>query len=44
MARRLEQTIPDAGLHVFSGAGHYSYLERLSETVHILDYFFKQAS
>jgi len=44
VARRLEQTIPDAGLHVFSGAGHYSYLERLSETVHILDYFFKQAS
>jgi pimeloyl-ACP methyl ester carboxylesterase len=37
----LEQTIPDAGLVVFEGAGHYSYLDRLGETVRILDHFFK---
>jgi pimeloyl-ACP methyl ester carboxylesterase len=41
MGRQLEQTIPDAGLHVFAGAGHYSYLERLAETTRIVDYFFK---
>lgn len=38
----LEKTIPDAGLHVFHGAGHYSYLERPGETARIIDYFFKQ--
>lgn len=37
----LEKTIPDAGLVVFEGAGHYSYLDRLSEAVRILDHFFK---
>ncbi len=37
----LEQTIPDAGLVVFAGAGHYSYLEKLADTVHILDHFFR---
>jgi len=40
--RLLEKTIPDAGLVVFEGAGHYSYLDRLGETVRILDHFFKQ--
>jgi pimeloyl-ACP methyl ester carboxylesterase len=39
----LEKTIPDAGLVVFEGAGHYSYLDRLGETVRILDHFFKQS-
>lgn len=38
----LEKTIPDAGLVTFPGAGHYSYLDRLGETVHVVDYFFKQ--
>lgn len=38
----LEKTIPDAGLVVHSGAGHYSYLDRLAETVRVMDYFFKQ--
>lgn len=38
----LEKTIPDAGLVVFEGVGHYSYLDRLGETVRILDHFFKQ--
>jgi len=37
----LEKTIPDAGLVVFEGAGHYSYLDRLGDTVRILDHFFK---
>jgi pimeloyl-ACP methyl ester carboxylesterase len=38
----LENTIPDAGLVVFEGAGHYSYLDRLEDTVRILDHFFNQ--
>jgi len=36
---RLEQTIPGAGLVVFEGAGHFSYLERLPEYVRIVDHF-----
>jgi len=36
-----EKLIPDAGLIVHKGAGHYSYLEHLPETVRIMDYFFK---
>ncbi len=38
----LEKTIPDAGLVIHQGAGHYSYLEKLNETVKVMDYFFKQ--
>lgn len=41
-AKLLEKTIPDAGLVVWEGAGHYSYLDRLDETVKVMDYFFKQ--
>ncbi|MBC7811917.1 MAG: alpha/beta hydrolase [Burkholderiales bacterium] len=37
----LEKTIPDAGLVVFEGAGHYSYLDRLHDSVRIVDHFFK---
>lgn len=40
--RLLEKTIPDAGLVVHRGAGHYSYLDCLAETVRVMDYFFKQ--
>jgi pimeloyl-ACP methyl ester carboxylesterase len=40
-AKILEKTIPDAGLVVFEGAGHYSYLERPAEIARILDHFFK---
>jgi pimeloyl-ACP methyl ester carboxylesterase len=36
----LEQTIPDAGLIVFEGAGHYSYLDKLGDTARIVDHFF----
>lgn len=39
--RLLEQTIPDAGLVLLSGAGHYSYLDRLPEAVRVIDYFFR---
>lgn len=38
----LEKTIPDAGLVVFEGAGHYSYLEQAARSAQIMDYFFKQ--
>jgi pimeloyl-ACP methyl ester carboxylesterase len=37
--RRLEELIPDAGLIVFEGAGHFAYLERLSDFVRIVDHF-----
>ncbi|MCU0511494.1 MAG: alpha/beta hydrolase [Anaerolineae bacterium] len=42
--QRLEQTIPDAGLIVQAGAGHYSYLERVDETARVMDHFFRQAA
>lgn len=38
--RRLEELIPDAGLIVFEGAGHFSYLERLHDFIRIVDHFF----
>jgi pimeloyl-ACP methyl ester carboxylesterase len=41
MGQTLEKTMPDAGLIVFEGAGHYSYLERLGEFVRVVDHFFK---
>ena len=37
----LEKTIPDAGLVVWEGAGHYSYLERLADTARVMDHFFR---
>jgi len=39
--RRLEQLIPDAGLIVFEGAGHFAHLERLGDFVRIVDHFLK---
>lgn len=41
MGQTLEKTMPDAGLIVLEGAGHYSYLERLGEFVRVVDHFFK---
>jgi len=38
----LEKTIPDAGLVVWEGAGHYSYLERAADTARVMDHFFSQ--
>jgi pimeloyl-ACP methyl ester carboxylesterase len=42
MGQKLEQTIPDAGLVVHKGAGHYAYLDKLTDTARVIDYFFKQ--
>lgn len=38
----LEREIPDAGLIVFEGAGHFAYLDNLPRFVHVVDHFFKQ--
>lgn len=35
----LERTIPDAGLVVYEGAGHYAYLERASEAARVMAHF-----
>ncbi len=40
-AHKLEQTIPDAGLVVFEGVGHFAYQERLPDFVRIVETFFK---
>lgn len=40
-AKKLEAAIPDAGLVLMQGAGHYAYLDALGETVRVMDYFFK---
>lgn len=37
--RRLEALIPDAGLVVFQGAGHFAYLERLPDYLRIVSHF-----
>lgn len=37
----LEKNMPDAGLVVHEGAGHYAYLERLAETTRVMIYFFQ---
>ncbi len=36
----LERTIPDAGLVVWEGVGHYSYLERPADTARVMAHFF----
>jgi len=36
---RLEKLIPNAGLVIFSGAGHYSYLERAADAAVIMNKF-----
>lgn len=40
--RELEKLIPDAGLVVLAGAGHYSYLDKLDEFVRVADFFLRQ--
>ena len=40
--RELEQLIPDAGLVVLAGAGHYSYLDKLDEFARVTDFFLRQ--
>jgi pimeloyl-ACP methyl ester carboxylesterase len=39
MAKVMEKRIPDAGLVIFEGAGHYSYLDDLPRYLAILDSF-----
>lgn len=41
-ARLMEQLIPDAGLVVLDNAGHYSYLDRLPDFLHITTQFLKE--
>jgi pimeloyl-ACP methyl ester carboxylesterase len=41
MGQKLEKLIPDAGLIIFEGVGHYSYLERQGEFVRIVDHFLR---
>lgn len=40
MGRTLEQIMPDAGLVIHEGAGHYAYLDQLEKTAQVMDYFF----
>ncbi|MDR2912036.1 MAG: alpha/beta hydrolase [Alistipes sp.] len=40
-ARKMERLIPDAGLVVFEGAGHFSFLERPAQFAAVLDSFLK---
>jgi pimeloyl-ACP methyl ester carboxylesterase len=42
--QKLERLIPDAGLIVFKGAGHFSYLERLNDYLRIVDHFLTEGS
>jgi pimeloyl-ACP methyl ester carboxylesterase len=37
--RLLEKTIPDAGLVVYAGAGHFSYLDRLADYLRVVTHF-----
>jgi pimeloyl-ACP methyl ester carboxylesterase len=39
--RLMERAIPDAGLVVFEGAGHYAYLEQAPRFAHIVDVFLR---
>ena len=41
MGQKLEQTIPDAALIVFEGAGHYAYLDYPQKTASIMHALFK---
>jgi len=44
MGYELERLIPDAGLVIHQGAGHYAYLDKLAETAHIIDHFFRDGA
>jgi pimeloyl-ACP methyl ester carboxylesterase len=39
-ARRMERLIPDAGLVVFEGAGHFAYLDHADRFCRIAKHFF----
>ena len=40
----MERLIPDAGLVVFEGAGHFAYLEQPARFSHVVDVFLRQAA
>ncbi|MDO4283467.1 MAG: alpha/beta hydrolase [Clostridia bacterium] len=40
-AKIMERLIPDSGLVILKGAGHYSYLDNLNEFLIIVDHFLK---
>lgn len=40
-ARKMEKLIPNSGIAILEGAGHFSYLDRLNQCLLILDEFFK---
>ncbi len=40
IAHILERTLPDAGLVVWPGAGHYAYLDRLPDFIRVVSHFF----
>lgn len=44
MGQKLEAVMGDAGLVVFKGSGHYSYLENLPQTVKAMDALFKDSA
>ncbi|MDQ3940019.1 MAG: alpha/beta hydrolase, partial [Actinomycetota bacterium] len=39
-ARRMERLIPDAGLVLFEGAGHFAYLEQTERFCRVVRHFF----
>jgi pimeloyl-ACP methyl ester carboxylesterase len=39
MAQEMERLIPDAGLVVLQGAGHYSYLDQPARFARIVSHF-----
>ncbi len=41
MAEIIKQNVPDCGLVMYSGAGHYAFLERLGQTQRVLESFLK---
>ena len=41
-AKIMEKKIPGAGLVVFSGAGHYSYLDCLGQFFRVIDVFLEK--
>src|SRR5258706_16087903 len=43
-AQVLEKTIPDAGLVLLHGAGHFAYQERLADFIRIVDTFLRGKS
>ena len=41
-AYELEKLIPDSGVVIYEGCTHYAYLERLNQTIRVLDSFLKE--